>query len=143
MTTVKLFASLAFLLIATAGAYPPKVTVDYDRTVDFSAFQTYAWARGAQAANPLIDRRIIEAIDSRLGATGLQRVDGSGDPDLVVVYYATADTTLEANTNNLGLGTVTGPPWRARAYRPGRSGGRYRQGEGQEVHLARASYCLH
>src|SRR5262249_33909313 len=46
-------------------------------------------------------RRIIEGIDWRLGARGLQRVDGTGNPDLVVVYYAAADSELRVNTDTL------------------------------------------
>jgi hypothetical protein len=110
MTAGQLFKGAASLLIVLVGAYSAKITVDYDRTADFSLFQTYAWARGAQAANPLIDRRIIEAIDSRLGASGLQRVDGSGDPDLVVVYYTAADTLIQVDTTKLG-GWGSGWSW--------------------------------
>ena len=101
MTPSQILKSVAFLSIVIVGAYAPKVTVEYDRTADFSAFQTYAWARGVQATNPLIDRRIIEAVDWRLGAGGLQRVDGSGDPDLIVVYYTSDETPLKVDITNL------------------------------------------
>ena len=108
MKAVCLFTSVAFLLIAAAGAEAQSVAVDYDKNADFSGFKTYAWARGTQARNPLIDRRIIEGVDSQLAAKGLQRVDGSGDPDLVVVYHAAANTQLQINTAKLG---GWGPGW--------------------------------
>src|SRR5215813_8973029 len=73
----------AFLLIAAAGASGQKVAVEYEARGDYSGFLTYAWARGIQVKDRRIDRAIIEGIDWRLGAAGLQRVDGSGDPDLV------------------------------------------------------------
>jgi len=108
MSTGRFVASLAFLLIAGTTANAQKVTVEYDKSVDFSKFQTYAWAKGAQAKDASIDRHIIEAIDWRLNASGLQRVDGTGDPDLVVVYYAATDDRLQINPSNLG---GWGPGW--------------------------------
>jgi len=108
MPTRRQLISFAFLLVAGAGASGQKVTVEYAARVDYSEFLTYAWARGTQVKDPRIDRAIIEGIDWRLGATGLQRVDASGDPDLVVVYYAAEGTQLEVNTANLA---GWGPGW--------------------------------
>src|SRR5262249_46087152 len=107
MMTRRWMISLAFLLIAGAGANRLKVTIEYETRVDYSRFLTYAWARGIQVKDPRIDREIIEGIDWRLGEAGLQRVDGSGDPDLVVVYYA-AEDALEVDTANLA---GWGPGW--------------------------------
>jgi hypothetical protein len=95
---------LAFIILLTSaalGVSSQKVTVDFDRTVDFSGFLTYAWARGRQATDPLVDRLIIDAVDRRLSAGGLQRVDETGEPDLVAVYYAAPDTGIEIDTSNL------------------------------------------
>jgi hypothetical protein len=40
-------------------------------------------------------------VDWRLDAGGLQRVDGSGDPDLVVVYNTAVNTPLQVDITNL------------------------------------------
>lgn len=106
----------AFLLIAAAGASGQKVAVEYEARGDYSGFLTYAWARGIQVKDRRIDRAIIEGIDWRLGAAGLQRVDGSGDPDLVVVYYAAEGARLEVNTADLA---GWGPGWESSLGRHG------------------------
>ena len=40
-----------------------KVTVDWDKQTNFTGYKTYAWEKGTPAKNPLMDQRIIEAID--------------------------------------------------------------------------------
>ncbi|HKF56992.1 MAG TPA: hypothetical protein VKJ45_16155, partial [Blastocatellia bacterium] len=49
--------------VAGPGRNSQKVTIDFDSSVDFSGFLTYAWARGRQAKDPLVDRLIIDAVD--------------------------------------------------------------------------------
>jgi len=100
--------------VAAPGRNSQKVTIDFDTSVDFSGFLTYAWARGRQAKDPLVDRLIIDAVDRRLGAAGLQRVDETGEPDLVAVYYVAPDNGIEVDTSNLagwggGWGWKKGP----------------------------------
>src|SRR5215831_9341685 len=100
--------------VAAPGRNSQKVTVDFDSSVDFSGFLTYAWARGRQAKDPLVDRLIIDGVDRRLGAAGLQRVDETGEPDLVAVYYVAPDNGIEVDTSNLagwggGWGWKKGP----------------------------------
>jgi hypothetical protein len=101
MSKDRLLAIIVLLITAAPPSSSQKVTVDFDRNVDFSGFLTYAWARGRQARDQLVDRLIIDAIDRRLSAGGLQRVDETGEPDLVAVYYVAPDTGIEVDTSNL------------------------------------------
>jgi len=83
--TTLAFASMAW--IATANAAETKV--DYDRNADFTRYKTWSWRKGTPAPNPVADKRLREAIESRLTARGLSRVEKGGD--LQVAYYAAAE----------------------------------------------------
>jgi len=76
-------------------AQAQKAVVDYDRDVDFSKFRTYAWMSGQPAPNPLVDRRIISAIEGQLAAKGWAQVSAS--PSAIVVYQAAVDQQKQLN----------------------------------------------
>jgi hypothetical protein len=88
----------------------PKVDLDYDKEVDFSAFKTYSWKDPAEAAkDPQMHTRIIWYVERELEKKGLKKVpDGQGD--LLVRYYAKADTGLR------------GTPSQGESYLPGGAG---------------------
>jgi hypothetical protein len=77
---------------ATAGA--AEIKVNYDRQVDFTRYKTWRWRKGTPAANPVADKQLRDAIESRLAARGLSRVESRGD--LEVVYHA-------ADENKIGV----------------------------------------
>ncbi|HSY64678.1 MAG TPA: DUF4136 domain-containing protein [Terriglobales bacterium] len=79
-----------------------KITVDYDKKVNFSRFTTYTWATGTPVSNPPLDLYIVGAIDLNLQRKGLSRV-GTEDADLVVTYHAASSTEL----NISGIGNPT------------------------------------
>ena len=108
MKRVRIVLSLCFLLVA-GRAFGQKVSVDWDKTANFSSFKTYAWAKGTLAPNQLVDQRITNAIDGQLAAKGLQKVDPGSNPDLVATYAAAAGSQTQLNTTNLG---GWGGPWR-------------------------------
>lgn len=93
--------SLAVLLIASLTA-AGKVTVDWDKDTNFAAYKTYTWEKGTPAKNPLMDQRIIDAIDKQLAAKGLQKVDATANPDLIVIYHAAVGVETQLNTMNTG-----------------------------------------
>ncbi|MEK6336315.1 MAG: DUF4136 domain-containing protein [Acidobacteriota bacterium] len=104
---------LTFLISATA--YAQKVSVDYEKNTDFSAYKTYSWAEGTPAKNPLGHQRIIAGIDAQLAAKGWQKVESNSN--VVVIYSAATTTKTQINTFN------SGGPWGG--YRWGRWGGGY------------------
>src|SRR2546425_933811 len=89
-----------------------KVFVDHDRTADFRARRTYAWMKGTEAPNTLVEKRIRAAVDDQLRAKGLTRVEG--EADLHVITHATTTTGSRLDVTSYGyggyVGSSTGPP---------------------------------
>jgi Domain of unknown function (DUF4136) len=79
---------------ATAGA--AEIKVNYDRQADFTRYNTWRWRKGTPAANPVADKQLRDAIESRLAARGLSRVESRGD--LEVVYHAAAENKIGVET---------------------------------------------
>lgn len=103
LSTRTLILVLSLTLIGCA----PKVTIDFDKDVDFTQYRTYAWSAGTPAKNPLMDRRIIAAIDEQLGAKSFQKADTG--PDMLVSYHAALTEEVYYNTTSVGYGPAWGP----------------------------------
>ena len=87
-------ALLCLLLLAGVGAARAQdVSVDFDRSRDFSQFKTYSWGDGVPARNPLIDQQIRSNIEGQLAARGLRRVEG--ESDLRLLYMVAIDRDIE------------------------------------------------
>jgi uncharacterized protein DUF4136 len=84
-------------------ALAQKVSVDYDKDVDLSKYSTYAWQQGRSAPNPLVDKRILDAIDRQLASKGWTK--NANTPEALVVYSAGMDVQRQLN----GFGS--GPRW--------------------------------
>jgi hypothetical protein len=96
------------LIPATASAQ--KVSVDYDKSVDFSTYRTYAWRALGASPNPLMDKRILNAIDAQLAAKGWTKVEA--EPVAIVIYRAGVDVRRQLNEWRSGprwsgIGTVS------------------------------------
>jgi hypothetical protein len=85
------------LIVASAaltGCAPPKPTLhsDYDKTVNFANFHTYAYVNpvGTDKAgySSLITQHFKSAIDTEMSARGYRKVDT--DPDLLINFMANA-----------------------------------------------------
>jgi hypothetical protein len=74
--------------MASLQALAQQTNVDWDHHVtDFSKYRTYTWVKPVRpTSNPLMDERIVAAIDSQLQAKGLRKVDSNGD--MLVTYSA-------------------------------------------------------
>jgi hypothetical protein len=85
---------LAFGLALLGGCTNVAVRYDYDRNATFSSYKTYDWyAASSQAKgkagnidNPLMDRRVRQAVERELAARGFKR-EKAGEPDFLVTYY--------------------------------------------------------
>jgi hypothetical protein len=98
------------LMALPAGADKLKVWVDYDHGVDFSVFETFAYApalAGMRSQDELIDKWIVEGLVERLKEGGLRQVET--DADIIVTYQITGQEV--AKTNILDLGPVWGTGW--------------------------------
>jgi hypothetical protein len=91
-------ALTAVLLPAVATAQ--KTTYDFDKTANFAQYKTYAFQDGTSSGQPLIDNRILSAIEVQLAERGLQRNDKS--PDVIVVYHVAMDKQKDISSFSSG-----------------------------------------
>jgi hypothetical protein len=88
---------IALLVLACTAADAQKITVQYDKTADFSRFKTYAIDSAGQdnAARPMLRLMIQAAVQDDLGKLGFTKVDSN--PDVYVQMYGTTDTDYTAH----------------------------------------------
>ena len=99
-------AAIAALIVAPALLLAQQVTYDYEKSADFTKYKTYAQKDGTKVGQPLIDDRIVAAIDTQLTAKGLTK---SANPDIVVVYHTAFDKQKDISTFSSGYGGGYGP----------------------------------
>ncbi len=70
-----------FLFLAALQASAQKTSVDWDHNItDFAQYKTYAWSKPLRPTqNPLMDQRIVAAVDTQLAAKGLRKVETAAD----------------------------------------------------------------
>jgi len=79
MRVPRIIVVFAWILFATTFAFAHKVQVDYDHSVNFSKYKTFMWAEKPQTENPLMDDRIVSAVNAQLSAEGLEPVTTNAD----------------------------------------------------------------
>jgi hypothetical protein len=105
---VFIFFVLAFLILSCSSV---TVKTDYDREYDFSEFKTYRWAQEINpddelARNPLVQKRVMEAVDRTLAAKGMQKVE-SEDVDVVVLAHAGSKEKMQVTQTGGGYYRVS------------------------------------
>lgn len=100
MKRCMIVCAMVFALLFSIGTHAQKVNTDWDHSVqNFSSFKTYEWLKPVRSTgNPLMDQRIVAAIDAQMAQKGLQHVENN--PDVLVTY----STGLQRQKS----GTVTG-----------------------------------
>jgi hypothetical protein len=88
---------IAFSFTTAATA---RVDVDFDETVNFSKYKTYAWRAGTPSKDPLMEKRIQNAVETQLNTKGLVKRENGAD--LYVITHASSKTEKQVNVNNLG-----------------------------------------
>ena len=83
------------LVLACTAAHAQKITVEYDKTKDFSNYKTYAIDPVDNAPRPMLRLAIQAAVQDDLGKRGLSKVDSN--PDLYVQMYGAIDTDYTAH----------------------------------------------
>jgi hypothetical protein len=100
--------STATAVVLAAGILAAqKTSYDYEKTANFQAYRTFAHKEGTPVGQPLIDNRIVAAIDTELAAKKLTKVEA--DPDLFVVYHLAFDKQKDISTFSSGYGGGYGP----------------------------------
>ena len=92
------------LLFLTAGiAFGQKVKVDYDHNADFSMYKTFMWIKQpATPKDPLMQQRIVDAVNMQLMAKGLRLVDSGADLGVAVNVATQEKHTLNTFYDGLG-----------------------------------------
>ena len=102
---VKLACCTTLISLFSAVALAQTVYVDYNHNADFTHFKTYAWGQ-SQNPNAIQDSIMMQSaqqsIDSQLTAKGLQKVEESQNPDLIVV--ASSGMKQQTSYNAWGTG---------------------------------------
>ena len=99
--------AIVAVLIAPALLLAQKVSYDYNKAANFAAFKTYAHKDGTKVGQPLIDERIVNAIDTEMAAKGLTKTEAN--PDLFVVYHIAFDKQKDISTYSSGHAGGYGP----------------------------------
>ena len=108
---VLLAVIIGFVSLASVGQVvepyaASDVKVNWVRGTDFSKYKTYAWGiTHQQNPDPVWNQRHIDDIDAALQAKGLQKVDMTGNPSLIVSYDA--GSTVEYTIQGFAKGPVT------------------------------------
>jgi Domain of unknown function (DUF4136) len=102
----RLIAAAAIVLVP-ALAIAQKVSYDFDKAAPFPSFKTYAMKEGTKVGQPLIDDRIVAAIDTALAAKGFTKNEST--PDVFVVYHVAFDKQKDISTFSSGYGGGYGP----------------------------------
>ncbi|HSF14800.1 MAG TPA: DUF4136 domain-containing protein [Vicinamibacteria bacterium] len=106
----RLGATLALLLLA-APSFAQKVNVDWDRDY-VGPWETYAWVEAKDGAqNPLMDQRIVKAVDYWLTMRGRQEVQQNENPDVLVTYHTNTQDEVVVTADTMGYGYGPGFYW--------------------------------
>jgi hypothetical protein len=95
-------ALIAALVLAPVALLAQKTSFDYDKTASFATFKTYALKDGTKVGDPLIDNRIVAAIESELAAKGLK--PSAAKPDVTVIYHVAFDKKKDITAFSTGGG---------------------------------------
>ncbi|PKH66220.1 DUF4136 domain-containing protein [Flavobacterium sp. ALD4] len=109
MKAFKLIPVLFLFLLGSCSSI--KVNSDYDQSVDFSQYKTYAFhKRGVDRVeiSGLDKKRILNAIDTELSKKGMIKSD---NPDLLVNIFTKERERIDVNQYNAGWGYGWGYGW--------------------------------
>jgi len=84
--------SLLCLLVALSctAAQAQKIKVEYDKSIDFSKYKTFAMDSNQESAKPMLRLAILAAVQDDLTRRGLKQVNSN--PDVYVQVYGATDT---------------------------------------------------
>lgn len=108
MKTLKTLIVLIFTgFLASCSSV--RVSSDYDKSVDYSQYKTYAFYKDGidkVKIHDLDKKRILKAIETELKAKGMT---SSENPDLLVNIFTEATERVDVNHWNYGYGWGWGP----------------------------------
>jgi hypothetical protein len=103
------YSAIWFLLLSVLSACSPlKVTVDYDKNVEFKEFKTYMilpWRKeNSKLVNEIDKRRLYDALNNELSERGYQQVKSDADlaVNLMVIIQEKSNVTAYKSHYNYG-----------------------------------------
>jgi hypothetical protein len=69
----------ALAMMIANVTFAQKVSTDYQKGTDFSQYKTFMWIKEPKTANPLMQQRVIDEVNSALAAKGLKLVTSNAD----------------------------------------------------------------
>ena len=103
MSSFRIAMAGCLLLFVHAAVSAQDIRYNSLPGTDFSKYKTYKWARVPKAdyPNQILDKQIMQAIDSQLATKGLSQTDGD-NPDLVITYQAAVNQEKQWNSYSTG-----------------------------------------
>lgn len=101
MKILVLAAVLACALLACATT--PTVNIDSDPSAQFGSYRTYSWLGKPEGPSPLVQQRIVDAIDAQLRAKGWTQAD-NGDVSVAAHVATSQKHTLDTFYSGAGYG---------------------------------------
>jgi hypothetical protein len=99
--------SIAIIFVSTILCGPvqaQKIKVEFDKTVDFAAFKSFAWDPTPQTvARPMLVANIKAAVNEELTKRGLTEV--AGNPDIYVQIYGGTESDAAISYSDLYYGS--------------------------------------
>lgn len=114
MKTLKFLPLLLLLIVASCDTV--QVYSDYDRSIDFKPYKTYAFLKSGIDKVEISDldkKRILHAIDQQLQAKGMTKSEA---PDLLVNIFTKSREEISVNQFNAGWGYGWGYGWNPYMY---------------------------
>ena len=93
---------VALATIVAAACSTMRTNVDWDQTVDFSRYRTFAFQKGSPARNDLRQRAIEQAVGAKLQSKGL--TPAVDRPDLRVFTHVVLSRAQRIDTIGYGYG---------------------------------------
>jgi len=95
----RLAALTVCFALAPMVLFAQRTSFDYDKTANFAVFKTYALKDGTTVGDPLIDKRIVAAIEAELAAKGMTP---AAKPDVIVAYHVAFDKKQDITAYSTG-----------------------------------------
>jgi hypothetical protein len=96
MTLHRVLALTCLAATLPAIAAAQRTTYDYDKTAPFQQYRTYAIKTGTPTGEPLVDARILAALEDQLTLKGFSKTDVA--PDVYVVTHMAYDKEQDIST---------------------------------------------
>jgi hypothetical protein len=100
---LKIFGSVAIVLLTATASFGQQVKTDYDRNADFTRYKTYSWEK-VQTQDQLWGDRIEGAVNAALTAKGWTQVPSGGNVAIVAIEMTKNQQTLDTFYNGFGGG---------------------------------------